>query len=136
MPSLDRVGRYYPLSIVARLCSKASPFDIATSATGWFEDMEARALSCLREDFDFPTFDAELSAAPLPSAAAGTAAPSEAPCPEIQRVREIGSLLSALLERTVVGYSLWWTSGSPTFDACLRSYQGLPPTEEFGRLLG
>jgi type VI secretion system protein ImpM len=136
MPSQDRIGRYYPLSIMTRLCAGASPFDIAISATEWFEQMEALALSCLREGFDFATFDARLAAVPVPSAGAKTAASADAPYPEIYRTAEFGGLLSRLLERAAVGYSLWWTSESQTSAARFYAYQGLPPMAEFARFLG
>ena len=121
---------------MTRLCAGASPFDIAISATEWFEQMEALALSCLREGFDFATFDARLAAVPVPSAGAKTAASADAPYPEIYRTAEFGGLLSRLLERAAVGYSLWWTSESQTSAARFYAYQGLPPMAEFARFLG
>jgi type VI secretion system protein ImpM len=137
MPSMDRIGRYYPLSILARLCARDSPFDIATRATGWFDHMEVLALSCLREGFDFAIFDAELAAASLPLGGATAEAPQEMSCPpETHRAREFGSLLNRLLQDTSAGYSLWWTSGSQTIAACSRAYLGLPPMEEFCKFLG
>jgi type VI secretion system protein ImpM len=136
MPSLDRLGRYYPLSILAPLCARDLPSEIATGATEWFHQMETLALSCLSEGFDFAAFDAQLAAAPLPTIGENSAAVLEALLPEAGPAPVIGHLLGRLLERCEVCYSLWWTSGSRTIAACCRAYPGLPPTEEFARLLG
>jgi type VI secretion system protein ImpM len=135
MPSVDRIGRYYPLSIRARLCPGQSPFDLATSTTGWFEHIETLALSCLREGFDFAIFDAELAAASLPPVGSRTRVPTEQPNSETRLASEVGGLLGRLLEGTATGYSLWWTSGPRTIAGCCRAHQGLPPSAEFGRLL-
>src|SRR5271169_2837731 len=114
MPSQDRIGRYYPLSILVQLCAEVSPVAIATSATEWFEHMEALSLSCLLEGFDFETFDAELAAAPLPSDGARSVAPLEV------SATRWATELGRLLERKAVDYSLWWTAGSPAVPACAR----------------
>jgi type VI secretion system ImpM family protein len=68
MPSLDRVGRYYPLSIVAPFDAERSAAEIASGETDWFVRMEEIALSCLGDDFDFAAFDAALAAELLPRA--------------------------------------------------------------------
>ena len=62
MPSLDRVGRYYSLSIVAPFDAERSAAEIASGETDWFARMEEIALSCLGDDFDFAAFDAALAA--------------------------------------------------------------------------
>jgi hypothetical protein len=48
----------------------------------------------------------------------------------------IGGLLGRLLETCAVAYSLWWTSGSGAISARCRAYPGLPPIEDFAKLLG
>jgi type VI secretion system protein ImpM len=43
--------------------------------------------------------------------------------------------LGWLLQQGAARYSLWSTSGSKTMAACCRAFPGLPPVEEFCRLL-
>lgn len=90
--------------------------------------MEEIALSCLGDDFDFAAFDAALAAELLPRAdskKAGLGGPAGA----------LPILLGRLLQQGAARYSLWWTSGSKTMAACCRAFPGLPPVEEFCRLL-
>ena len=136
MPSVDRVGRYYPLSILALLGAGDLPFEVAVRATEWFHQMEALALSCLGEGFDFAVFDTKIADASLAVAGEGNGAAMEAPVSEAGPAPVIGSLLGRLLDHCEVCYSLWWTSGSRTIAACCRAYPGLPPVEQFAKLLG
>jgi type VI secretion system protein ImpM len=135
MPSLDRVGRYYPLSIVAPLGARDMPLGITAATTEWFARLEALALSCLGEGFDFVAFDAELAAAP-PPVADSAGGVLEIPITEAGPAAVIGTLLGALLETCAIAYSLWWTTGSRKIAACCRAYRGLPPIEGFAKLLG
>lgn len=65
MPSVDRVGRYFPFTIVAGVD------EMATAAAGcgvpsaaWYARLEALALAALGEGFSLPDFDAALLALP------------------------------------------------------------------------
>ena len=135
MPSLDRVGRYYPLSILAPFDARLPPAEIAAGAADWFARMEEIALSCLGDGFDFAAFDAMVAGNVLPTA--------ERPAAELQVVASAGgqsaaiaTLLGRLLQQRSVRYSLWWTSGSQAIPACCRAFPGLPPAEQFHQLLG
>jgi type VI secretion system protein ImpM len=135
MPSVDRLGRHYPLSILAPLGAGDLPFEIAVGAIGWFNRVEALALSCLGDNFDFAAFDAELANAVLP-VVDNTGSVHEIPITDAGPTPVIGSLLGRLLQACAVSYSLWWTSGSRNIAACCRAYPGLPPVEDFAKLLG
>jgi type VI secretion system protein ImpM len=135
MPSLDRLGRYYPLSILAPLGARDLPFEIAAGAAGWFDRIEALALSCLGDGFDFLAFDAALASAVLPIAE-GASMTLEVSITEAGPAPVVGSLLGRLFASCAVAYSLWWTSGSGTIAPCCRAYPGLPPAEDFAKLLG
>jgi type VI secretion system protein ImpM len=127
MPSLDRIGRYYPLTIMAPVQADRSATAIALGATAWFTRMEALALSCLADDFDFERFDTSISDDPFPSSEScestlGAGGPGAS----------LALLLSDLIRNSGVPYSVWWTSGSPPR---YRVFRGLPPAEEFAQLL-
>lgn len=127
MPSLDRVGRYYPLTIMAPVRADRSATAIALGATEWFTRMEALALSCLADDFDFERFDTGILDEPFPS--------SEQ-CEPVLGACEPGAFLALSLSDLIRGsglaYSVWWISGSSTR---YRVFRGLPPSEEFAQLL-
>ena len=74
MPSVDRVGRYFPLTIATSLSAGANPFAAAAAATEWFEEAEALALSALEaDDFDMDDFDAGVQGLGAPAIGEATA---------------------------------------------------------------
>lgn len=127
MSSLDRVGRYYPLTIMAPVAAERLAVEIALGATSWFGRMEAIALSCLADGFDFERFDTDVAAEPFP--------PREGRGVALE-AGEPGTALALSLSNFLLGsgvsYSLWWTSATA---ASYRVFQGLPPADEFAQLL-
>ncbi|MCH8503519.1 MAG: type VI secretion system-associated protein TagF, partial [Ectothiorhodospiraceae bacterium] len=64
MPSVDAVGRYYPLTLVRPLPEGSSLLSLAAEQGAWFEAVEELALSALADDpaFDLEGFDQSLRA--------------------------------------------------------------------------
>ena len=63
MPSVDRVGRYYPLVIAAPLAPDRPLLTLPTSATDWFERAESLALLGLeRDDLALDAFEQQVAA--------------------------------------------------------------------------
>jgi len=58
MPSVDRVGRYFPLTIACKVTAKGSLIELFLAANDWFEDLESVALSALENDLAVEAFDA------------------------------------------------------------------------------
>ena len=136
IPSVDRVGRYFPLSILAAVSPQHSAAEIALGGKAWFERAEAVALSCLADGFDFAGFEQDLAREAFPPLGPNVVTSLEVPVADAEGLGDMSLLLGRLLERSGVRYSLWWTSGSPSIAACCRAFQGLPPPEDFARLLG
>lgn len=133
MPSVDRVGRYYPLSVLTPAGAGQSAAQIALGAGAWFERVEALALSCLDDHFDFAAFDAALAGTRLLSLGGGPA-PDPAGSAE-GLATALPPLLDRLLAESGVHYSLWWTIGSARQAGRVHAFAGLPPAEEFAALL-
>lgn len=152
MPSVDRVGRYFPLTLAAPLPTRSDlPWDPIRllCEPGWFEQAESLALSSLGDAFDLDAFDAQVQALappelPVPQLVPWPSAPApgrpdawhlHAPTPAALGAA-CPTLLSRALEEVFFAYSLWWSAGSdqvsPSFLAC----QGLPPPDTFAALLG
>jgi type VI secretion system protein ImpM len=68
MPSVDRVGRYFPLTIIAPLPAGADPLVLPVAGTEWFHEAEELVRSALDDAFDFDGFDARVAALGLPPA--------------------------------------------------------------------
>jgi hypothetical protein len=107
MPSVDKVGRYFPLSFVA-LTDAGTPS--ADDWTGWLDAVEV--LGRLALDEDAPTD--RLMPPPSPLSAS---------------VNTPGSLISETM-------SVWWTDGGPRVEASRLSLPGLPDAARFASMLG
>jgi type VI secretion system protein ImpM len=144
MPSVDRVGRYYPLTIAAPIGRDSSLFALADAAEAWFARVEALMLATLDSpQFDVEGFDRDVGtlgpcAAPEP----GCAAPAgEGPAWRIgiADVKSVAAacpgLLAHVLARTVGPCSVWWTAGSDLVEPSLLVCPGLPAAASYAALL-
>lgn len=138
IPSVDRVGRYFPLTLAIPLSEKNSFPLMLIQAGEWFEMVENIALSALQDDFDMTRFDEERHHIHLPDigpdmssqnnlhvdmAATGDAA------------KVLADLSSSLMDKFMTEYSIWSTAGSKDVKPCLRVYEPLPPASAFSTFL-
>lgn len=108
-PSMDRVGRLYPLALMAALPAGVDPATVPAACVGWFDRAE-RHLLALRGP----------PAAPAGPPPAGPGRPRAAG----------GAFHRALVEDLVGplgdGASLWWTRGAANVAPSLLACRGLP----------
>lgn len=135
MPSIDRVGRYFPLTIAQPLARDRDLASLVAGDDTWFEEVEALLLSTLEPDAEVERFEqavleldslqgrARTALTPLGAGWQGCAATTGA---------ERGAVLAQLASE---GASFWWGKGSAAIGAGLLRCQGLPPSHAFGRLL-
>lgn len=145
MPSVDRVGRYFPISIVKPFASNITPVNFMFHQSEWFNAVEALCLTALDESIDVdelvaavdnietpvfenyqPTFNlGEMGPMlfGLPSAEAG---------PSIELMPY---MLNAALTSGLSSFSLWQTAGSELISPLLFSCQGLPPISGVASML-
>jgi len=155
VPSVDRVGRYFPLTLVAELSPDAQLMTSVTQAESFFDGAEGLAIETLASDqIDFERFDERLltlglefqsaGARPLvllDSAAAavlddGAAGPWQIPigsasCLASAFEQVVAQRLSALYDPLV----LWWTEGSSIIEPSCLIAKGLPHPDSFVALL-
>ena len=105
-PSVDRVGRHFPLLLAARLAAPPSQLHAAENLQRWFDAAERLLVSARQSGFDLDRFDQALAGLPMPPSGDG----------DIMK-----------------GRSFWWTLDglSSRFSAT-----GLPAPENFERFLG
>jgi len=134
MPSIDRVGRYFPLTIASLLPVDADIASVVGGDEQWFERAEALLLSTLEPDADVEQFEQGVQALGAPAFSLRTP------------VGNLGTLLrsgadspparTALLAQLACeGASCWWGHGSSQVAAGLLRCQGLPALQDFARLL-
>jgi type VI secretion system protein ImpM len=131
MPSIDRVGRYFPLTVAQTLDIDQSLAAVIGSPELWFEQVEALMLSTLEENADFSAFDHSVSALGfLPTT-------DREPASRFTKRTELNDSeirLRALADMTCEGSSLWWEKGSARASGLTR-YQGLPDAAKFASFL-
>ncbi len=149
MPSVDRVGRYFPLTLAAPVSPALSPAEIAVQGNDWFGRARSLALSSLeQENFSLDEFDAAVSGLGLPT-------PSDAATENKLIVEEISvprglclplalagdpesglmQLAHALIKHRLGRYSLWWPAGSEPVPPCLLVAPNLPAPAAYRALL-
>jgi type VI secretion system protein ImpM len=155
LPSVDRVGRYFPLTIVARWNVDDSLVDAACLQQRWFEAAEALAVQALdAETLDLDDFDADVArlATQIDVSGASESAflrnviqHSEFPhrlaqwhvplaaADSLQRAINVLALRE--LERTLRPLSIWWTDGSNEVDPGMLCGRGLPDARSFAAMM-
>lgn len=135
LPSVDRVGRYFPFSVVTRLPSTLNPFEVITQAN-WYESIESAALKALDGQLVLDDLLEEINVTPLNKSIIympdtqknihqqGTLIKMDF---EEQSPRSVLSyMLDASIKETLSSYSVWSTQGSQRVDPCLFYSRGLP----------
>ncbi|RCL24146.1 type VI secretion system-associated protein TagF [Pseudomonas sp. AFG_SD02_1510_Pfu_092] len=134
MPSIDRVGRYFPLSVAQLLEPGVALASIVGGADEWFEGVEAALLGTLEAEATFEHFAAALQpyrdARPLLQGPRLTVGGLQL----LDGTTAQGRAL-ALAECACDGMSLWWGQGSERIAPGLLRSQGLPRSEQFAAFL-
>jgi type VI secretion system ImpM family protein len=153
VPSVDRVGRYFPLTLVADLPPDVNPVAAATASAAFFERAERLIIDTLATDnIDFERFDAQVvmlgqslesirpprvmleldGAEPLGDGAQLWQIPigSTADLAPI-----FAQLLSQRLSSLYEPLMLWWTEGSSAVEPSCLIAKGLPHPSTFVALL-
>jgi type VI secretion system protein ImpM len=154
MPSVDRVGRYFPLTVAVALEPVHTALPRVAGADAWFDAIERLALATLNPSFGATDLDRGLAELPFASLATddgagglgslGLAAWWQAPpdrpfLAELDSTRSLGPTL-ALAAQSIMGAlgerrSLWWTRDGRAGATPLRCYPGMPPFGDFVHLL-
>lgn len=155
VPSVDRVGRYFPLTVVAQLTAGHCPLDVACGASPWFEAAEALVIEALEaEAVDIDAFDERVAQLSAPLAAeharesvslmqtlGDSAFPTQAvrwhvPIESAQSLqRAVNVLAYREMSRGLKPLTLWWTDGSQAVGASWLALRGLPEAAAFGAML-
>ncbi len=119
MPSVDRVGRHFPLTIA----QPVEPLAAALAGRAWFRALDAAARQVLDVEFSVDDLERVLGAVPAVDPLAVDEAAEQ--------------LAERALRRCKVAApcSLWWR-GDANDDADIRCFAALPPARAFASLIG
>lgn len=143
MPSVDKVGRYFPLTLASSLSDSVQPFQIVDAADDWFTAAESLALRVLQEErVDVDTLESSVRA--LDNTVMKEAANDR---PILQGgewgLRLTGttsdmispSVCHELVSFQVGPYSVWWTLGTEELPSMGLVAPDLPNPLGFAQLL-
>ncbi|PGH58055.1 type VI secretion system-associated protein TagF [Azospirillum palustre] len=126
IPSVDRVGRYFPLMVLGPLEATGGLVEPALRHRSWRDRAEKAALLALDDGVDLERFEREVAALGVPDGTAGFAPLDTAAA---------GLAEDALRARHGDRISLWWTAGSERVAPVLLAAAGLLPADLFTSLL-
>jgi len=155
VPSVDRVGRYFPLTVVAQLEAGHCPLDVACDASAWFEAAEALVLDALEaESVDIEAFDESVAglleplateraseSSSLMHAISDSALPLQATAWHVplESARSLQRAVNAFayreMSRAMKPLTLWWTEGSQNLRARWLTMRGLPDARGFASMI-
>jgi type VI secretion system protein ImpM len=136
MPSVDRVGRYFPISIVKPFHASVSPVNLIAHQHAWFEQLEAQCLSALDGEMDADELSetvAQLEFSPTdlyqPTVHLGEQGSMVVGLKSADldaTTQVLPYLLNANLSSAWSSFSLWQTDGSDLISPAIFCSQGLP----------
>jgi type VI secretion system protein ImpM len=155
MPSVDRAGRYFPLTLAAPISPAASTLLTVTAAEHWFGQLEDIALWALQPEATLEGVEARLShqtLAPVPArpdarddweVALHVARwwtkpghPLSLRMASTHTLPAIAEFAAAhLMDSQSQGRTLWWMRDAVAGSITLRGWQGMPPPVEYATLL-
>ena len=155
LPSVDRVGRYFPLTLVSPLDVGSCVLEVACGVgRPWFDAAESLALAALEaSDLDLESFDASVEAlrglashvdlarsGELMELMASADFTRDAPGWHVSMLgdtpqRAVNAFATLALQRAFRPCALWWTQGSDAMAAGWLVTRGLPPPTSFTALL-
>jgi len=148
VPSVDRVGRYFPLSIVASLPAEVSCVGLLTAGDDWFGAAEAILIRVLDGRIaDVDEFDRVVNELGVPLAElrkhAGDTLALNATADVVLPLRDARELAPRLVEladsllaqRRTVPQTYWLTQGSARVSPRFLAVTGLPPATQFAPML-
>jgi type VI secretion system protein ImpM len=152
LPSVDRVGRYFPLTLVAELPPGVLPFELAVAGNGWFDWAETLARRTLEDELvdlnrlesELRESDALLAAVRPPEARLDleplTAADKTTCWLALGADGDMGRFFARVTDGLAAAardpLALWWSLGSDRVAPSVLLTRGLPPASEFRKLLG
>lgn len=151
LPSVDKVGRYYPLTLVAPVSASVGVCEFITYAKSWFESLESTAITVLENGLDIDDLMVELQS--------GVSFPRienehihdlkfqhrlqhVIPLrPFVQSSSEnsmwgvMPQLCDALIRSHGINFSVWWTEGGEHVESAMLLADKLPRPTSYTAML-
>lgn len=144
LPSVDRVGRYFPFSVVTKLPAATNPIDFITTRRNWYKSMEEVALNALDGQLGIDELVEELNDSfPMKNDTYVRGVNIDTPSRMLIKTTDsvqptntvLPFMLDACLSNALQSYSVWSTTGSEMIDPCVFVNKGLPSLSSVAAML-
>jgi len=146
IPSVDRVGRYFPFTLLSKLPVNSNAFDVINTEASWYTHLENIALEGLEGHLDVDSMYSELQLVQnlkMPGFKTNKqAAQAQSSNISVQLDFEeqmpssiYAGVLDYLLTKEGQSYSIWHTLGSELVSPCFLLSKGLPPARGLTALI-
>jgi len=135
LPSVDQVGRYYPLVMAMPLDPQCNPYEFISANVSWFEQLEDCALQALETQQSVEElleaangFEHQFTSnyAKTGQRMTGDNVQINMQFAEELPVSVYANLLDSVMTKTMNSYSVWSTTGSENIAPCLFTVSGMP----------
>ncbi|MCP4492609.1 MAG: type VI secretion system-associated protein TagF [Gammaproteobacteria bacterium] len=137
MPSVDRVGRYFPVTLIKPFSAHISPVSYMSCQTEWYNGVESYCLTALEENMDVDELvdvcdqiELDVNQAYYATTQLGETGPFVFGLPEDEDNGlgfSMAFVLNTVLANSLSSFSIWQTQGSDLVAPSLFCCQGLPP---------
>lgn len=151
LPSVDKVGRYYPLTLVSPISASVGICEFLTKAKPWFASLESAAMTMLENGLDVDGLMNELETRLVTPELEGLHIDKLNPQRRFQHAIPLNSfvqsaednvmhsvmpqLCDALLRTQNLDLSLWWTEGGEHVEAAMLLADKLPRATSYTAML-
>lgn len=135
LPSVDKIGRYFPISIITRVPQEVCSLDFLLSNNSWLEEIESIALQALEGDLTADELLTEISGVDIQHNKIYTKVEGLVNTNPVVITMDFeeqapssvsGYMLDVILQKSVSSYSAWSTQGSEHVAPSVFYSQGLP----------
>ncbi|MCA8907052.1 MAG: type VI secretion system-associated protein TagF [Rhodospirillaceae bacterium] len=142
VPSFDRVGRRFPLTVAVALPTVTALAGLPAALTAWFGALDSLVAACMSEQMDFEDFQEELADFDTPAMPANPPhrGPGEGIAANVPAGQPVAAgfaplLDSLLLDDRASPYSLWWSHPTDHDAGRVLLAQGLPAPARVAEIL-
>ena len=134
MPSVDWVGRHFPLMIAAPVVKGTAFTALVTRAVDWYDALEEQARDTLVPEFVLEQLASTLAGlASMPATPGVHCTPGQAGWRLACGARD--ALPPALADVLLQGHSLWWSDAAPGVQNSMLACAGMPGAPAFAAML-
>lgn len=145
MPSVDRIGRYFPLTLIAPLVEPPHGDGELRTLLSWLHDLDDLAADALQDDWSIDRLEAELAQCPRPGwdvpAALAEVLPTAAKF-TLHAAAGAQAIVSLMADaqaqawrHAAAGHAFWWADGQ-SGEPRLLTTRGLPQPDDMRLLFG